>query len=273
MSGANETDLRTDGASEPASEHAQHVLTLFGKAYPTDSANLTEGFPGQYYKSTVDLIRTWYAEQWMQKQNTATALLKKKNYTRPAPYDAWNAVTLGRIGVTDFIHNLARHMDKLFSATAKLRGKQYDNVRLAGFIRSFNLVRNHRPVNSGITEAEHEAVLNKAISEFSERCSERCTELKILQCQVVDAILVNALAAVVTMQKGHIKMNEQLLIDSDPNCPILVSYTGSFHQDSAVQASNAENPAIILGPANNLVNEQYEEQYEEHRRSKVQRLF
>ena len=83
MSGANETDLRTDGASEPASEHAQHVLTLFGKAYPTDSANYkTEGFPGQYYKSTVDLIRTWYLKNGI--QNTATADLQKKNYTRPA---------------------------------------------------------------------------------------------------------------------------------------------------------------------------------------------
>ena len=254
------------GVNETSTVVPEHVLALFGREYPMDP--IVEGFPEAYYKTTVGHILRWYSAEL---RNAGRADLQKKNYTRPAPYHTWNAKTLGIIGVTDFILNLSMHMDRLFKATAAANVDISKSYNLENFIKRF---REKIPGKLGARD-EDKIIddLKKTIESFGASCTQTCKALQILQCQVVDAILVNALAAVVTMQKGHIKMNEQLLIDSDPNCPILVSYTGSFHQDSAVLASNAENPAIILGPANNLVNEQYEEQYEEHRRSKVQRLF
>lgn len=255
MSGAN----GTTGPSPGPSSDQEHVLTYFGKTYPIDPEVGKGVFPNEYYNQTIKGIEAWYEKSEIQ---TGRGDLQSKKYTRPAPYDSWNAKTLGGIGVTEFLLNLSKHMNKLFEATAAHTAAAYNPKELKVIETRIRLIPYFTFPDK------------KLISDFRDFCSEACKILQILHCQVVDAILVNALAAVITMQKGHMKMNEQLLINSDPECPISVQYTGAFH--SADLAPNAESPAIMMAGAsnsNNPVMDKYEEQYEEHRRSKVQRLF
>ena len=190
-----------------------HVLTLFGKEYPTGNEM---GFPTTYYTNTYKRIANYLLKNDPIPPNVPSSV-PEKSYLRDTPYKEWDVEKLVQIGQHEFLYNLFVHFNKLILALLAQRGSS--------------------EVNEG--QKELELLLKKlkpslfvnAHSDFSRLAEKLCIELNVLTCQVADAILVNALAAIVTMQRGHIKMNEKLYIELSEGCPLAVKYEGDFVQE------------------------------------------
>ena len=211
----------------------EHILTTFGREYPVDSSSV--GFPGEYYNATYGLLQSWYSEKQVgiDQENNG---IGGKPWTRSGAFTdnkliTWNSEFLAVIGLTEFLQNLGQHMLKLLEAIGAkptdeaLRALDVQINGLKGVV--FLKIDVPPPYKGQQTEA-HKSTLLEHLDKFQTLAQAACVEYKILSCQISDAILVNALAAIVTMQRVHIRWNEELYIESSTNCPIAVPWVGDF---------------------------------------------
>ena len=211
----------------------EHILTTFGREYPVDSSSV--GFPGEYYNATYGLLQSWYSEKQVgiDQENNG---IGGKPWTRSGAFTdnkliTWNSEFLAVIGLTEFLQNLGQHMLKLLKA---IGAKQTDqalralDVQINGLKGVVFLKIDVPPPYKGQQTEAHKSTLLEHLDKFQTLAQAACVEYKILSCQISDAILVNALAAIVTMQRVHIRWNEELYIESSTNCPIAVPWVGDF---------------------------------------------
>ena len=215
----------------------EHILTIFGKNYPVNNASV--GFPKEYYNKTYELIQNWYSEKpWNNTEKNDE--IGGKPYTRPLPYQTWNSGILGVIGLTEFLQNLGEHMLKLLLAI----GAKADEEEMRLLIEQvkgskgvmFMSLKNRPPAKdtdkkdkeTGKPIASYTTSLKDSLKNLGNMAETACKKYNVLSCQISDAVLVNALAAIVTMQRAHIRMNEELYIESSTNCPLAVTWEGKF---------------------------------------------
>ena len=214
----------------------EHILTIFGKNYPVNNASV--GFPKEYYNKTYELIQNWYSEKpWNNIEKNDE--IGGKPYTRPLPYQTWNSGILGVIGLTEFLQNLGEHMLKLLLAI----GAKADEDEMKLLIEQvkgskgvkFMSLKNRPPARDtdkkdkdGNPIASYTTSLKDSLKNLGNMAETACKKYNVLSCQISDAVLVNALAAIVTMQRAHIRMNEELYIESSTNCPLAVTWEGKF---------------------------------------------
>ena len=195
---------------------------------------------------------------------------------------------LMQICLQEFLFNLFVHFNKLILALLAQRGSSGVN-------------EDQKALEMMLAKLKPSLFVN-AHSDFSRLAEKLCIELNVLTCQVADAILVNALAAIVTMQRGQIKMNQKLYIELSDACPLVVGYEGDFVRDSDhlrvigysapsilhgkptgdgpdlwAQSSNGTGPSIAMMIPGSVSNEsgytEQDENVEDARKHKVQRLF
>ena len=223
---------------------SEHILTTFGREYPLNSSDV--GFPVAYYTSTFQLIRTWYSRYEVligDGTNNGHSIVGKP-YKRSKDYQNWNSEKLAAIGLTEFLQNLAQHLIKLLKAIEpntshadkkdKLKLVEATIIQMNGVMyQTFSAAPT---VRTGGTDGSSGSSGNRSIGSslelmllgFGTTATEACKVYNVLTCQISDAILVNALAAIVTMQRVHIKINEKLYTQPSTSCPLSVPWEGTF---------------------------------------------
>lgn len=215
---------------------SEHILTTFGREYPLNSSDV--GFPVAYYTSTFESIQKWYSQYEVligDGTNNGHSIVGKP-YKRSKDYQNWNSEKLAAIGLTEFLQNLAQHLIKLLKAIepntsnddklAKLKLVEATILKMEGVM--YQTVGDDPTVrNSEGTRVQVTSLQNMLLG-FGSTATEACKVYNVLTCQISDAILVNALAAIVTMQRVHIKINETLYTQPSTSCPLSVPWEGTF---------------------------------------------